>query len=105
MGMYTDFRFKAKLDEYAMHALKGGVADAHDFWGTPRGDNIVANASFRDGWCEISMELKNYDMEIEEFISWVQEHVVDTPEGDKCIGYSIYENDFKPTLYFMDGAR
>jgi hypothetical protein len=44
-------------------------------------------------------DIKNYNMEIEEFFEWIMPYVDGYP-GD-FIGYSRYEEDQKPTLMFL----
>ena len=44
-------------------------------------------------------DIKNYNMEIEEFFKWIMPYVDGYP-GD-FIGYSRYEEDQKPTLMFL----
>lgn len=43
-------------------------------------------------------DLKNYDNEIEKFLDWIMPYI-DTTD-DFFIGYSRYEEDEKPTLYY-----
>lgn len=46
--------------------------------------------------------LKNYDNEIELFFDWIDPYLANDP-GD-FIGYSLYEEDETPTLYFKRGS-
>jgi len=46
-------------------------------------------------------DIKNYQGEIEEFFEWLMPYI-DSSEGD-FIGYSRYEEDDVPTLYFKKG--
>lgn len=45
-------------------------------------------------------DIKNYEGEIEQFFQWI-EPWIDGYDGD-FIGYSRYEEDAKPTLYFLN---
>lgn len=46
-------------------------------------------------------DIKNYQEEIEEFFEWIMPHI-DASEGS-FIGYSRYEEDDVPELYFKRG--
>lgn len=51
----------------------------------------------------VTSNLKNYDDEIGKFIDWIAPHL-NSREGE-FLGYSLYEEDEFPTLYFMADSR
>jgi hypothetical protein len=48
-------------------------------------------------------DIKNYEREIEAFFDFIAPHVDDNVGDTVFIGYSRYEEDTMPTLYFTDG--
>ena len=50
----------------------------------------------------VRSDFKNYGGEIEKFFDWITTHV--EKDGDKTfIGYSLYEEDDEPKLYYVEG--
>ena len=50
----------------------------------------------------VRSDFKNYQGEVEKFFDWISPHV--EKDGDKTfIGYSLYEEDYEPTLYYVEG--
>ena len=50
----------------------------------------------------VRSDFKNYQGEVEKFFDWISPHV--EKDGDKTfIGYSLYEEDDEPKLYYVEG--
>jgi len=126
MGMYTEIytRIELKEDtpESVIQVLKfmlGEIEDMpalpdHALFKTPRWDFMLRCHSFYHipfsnqtlKYSDIGenyylfgrSDLKNYDEEIEKFFDWIHPYC----EHGGMIGYSLYEEDTKPTLYFID---
>ena len=50
----------------------------------------------------VRSDFKNYQGEVEKFFDWISPHV--EKDGDKTfMGYSLYEEDYEPTLYYVEG--
>ena len=50
----------------------------------------------------VRSDFKNYQGEVEKFFDWISPYV--EKDGDKTfIGYSLYEEDYEPTLYYVEG--
>lgn len=123
MGMYTEVFFRAELDEEAYDIISkildgadpATLKDAHPFFGLERAWGVFRCESYyhpgpfhrlveheeRFNLRTVSLRnsLKNYSGEIDAFFDWVSPHVVNAHQG-AFIGYSLYEEDEKPTLYF-----
>jgi hypothetical protein len=121
--MYTELHMSARIkdDPEAVAILKymAGQTDEqpplpdHPLFATPRWSALFRCSSYyfvprstvlfeRDEiggyWCLISQaSIKNYDGEIGKFIDWIRPYVDDT---DTMIGYSRYEEDREPTIYY-----
>lgn len=122
MGMYTEIYINVDLKEdtplgviNTLKAMCGEDAyssyleDKPSRWGylfrngsyyTPL--TSVSNLTYNgiaEGYSLLAKgDIKNYREEIEEFFEWIMPHI-DAPEG--CfIGYSRYEEDNTPELYF-----
>lgn len=50
----------------------------------------------------VRSDFKNYQGEVEKFFDWISPHV--EKDGDKTfMGYSLYEEDDEPKLYYVEG--
>lgn len=50
----------------------------------------------------VRSDFKNYQGEVGKFFDWISPHV--EKDGDKTfIGYSLYEEDDEPKLYYVEG--
>ena len=123
MGMYTEILVKADInsknitsEEKAVlnflfgDSEKPSVLPDHRFFTLPRWQFIGKMSSFchhphainsisDDGEYIFSRsDLKDYNGEIEAFFEWFRP--LTTAMEGKCIGYSWYEEDDKPTLIF-----
>ena len=121
MGMYTEIFFRAEVDDEAteiierLHAGSEIAWPDHPFFECARFRWLTNSSSFYfPGANHFEMEergyggrqysvsfrsnLKNYDDEIDKFFDWVGPHVLDG-QG-YFMGYSLYEEDVAPTLYF-----
>ena len=126
MGMYTEIFFRAEVDEYAFTTLRSLSEgrrpgdDPHPLWlddrceSLPRGGSCYfpsANhfAAEREDFgfgppsfhASFRGNLKNYDGTIEAFFDWVAPHLADRG----FVGYSLYEEDDRPTAYVWDGEQ
>lgn len=113
MGMYTEFSIKIKLREDVPEDVKNLMSKffnsgslvlenrelypaTHSFWSTPRydwfsyGEYVHPNLS-------ISVDLKNYDNEIEKFLDWISPYVESANEGVRR-----YEEDWEDTIIVFD---
>lgn len=122
MGMYTEIFFRAEVNERAYTIIRGMANHGtkftfdHPLFSKPRATHI-----FRGGsayfpaanhfearietygpsiarYISFRANLKNYDSEIEAFFDWVRPHVL----SDGFIGYSLYEEETAPTLYYKE---
>lgn len=109
MGMYTEIFFRAEVDEGAYRALLRGhehervlrSGSAYFPEVEPTGPRFYHDRLYNHYNVEFRSSLKNYDREIESFFAWVAPHCVTTND---FIGYSLYEEDRYPTLFFADGT-
>ena len=109
MGMYTEIFFRAEVDEEAYEAMLNGgehyrvmhSGSAYFPEVEPTGPRFYHNTRYNHYNVEFRSSLKNYHNEIESFFAWVAPHCVASRD---FIGYSLYENDRYPTLFFADGA-
>lgn len=119
MGMYTEVFFRAEVDERAYRIIRD-MADGveftfdHPLFSKPRVQNLFRGwSAYFPGanhfeaeietygpsiarYISFRANLKNYDGEIEAFFDWVRPHVM----SEGFIGYSLYEEDRVPTLYY-----
>lgn len=126
MGMYTEIYFRAELDEeayaviQAIHNQEVLAWPDDPFFSCPRFDLVTSCSSYyfpqanhyraeiEDGYMEtlraisFRANLKNYDDEIEKFFHWVAPHCRNSGYEKSFIGYSLYEEDDKPTLYYKE---
>lgn len=124
MGMYTEIVVVAnvKNDPAVIEVLKslgsGGLMAQqkpdHPFFQTDRHNMIFTCCSYyftpattfkldfdkiSDTWSLISRaDLKNYDNEVEKFFDWIRPHL--EADSDTMIGYSRYEEDREPVIYY-----
>lgn len=124
MGMYTEIFFRAEVDEEAFRLLARAIVDDylikqdHPLFDKPRAKRLFrGNSAYFPGANHTVVEvdpfikdlrcvsfrasLKNYDGEIEAFFDWIRPHVI--TKG--FIGYSLYEEDTEPTLYYAGEER
>ncbi|HET8686092.1 MAG TPA: hypothetical protein VFM18_05430 [Methanosarcina sp.] len=125
MGMYTEFRFHAKLrpdtPETVIETLKelinfnNPILNDHEFFSTQRksmlfcGTDCITDTEspelqkFSYGYfLKIHSSFKNYDGEIKKFCDWISTWIYETDHS--VIGYHQYEETTKPTkLVFCDG--
>lgn len=47
-------------------------------------------------------DLKNYDGEIEKFFDWIKQYLYKCQDKE-FVGYSLYEEDAEPILYYLEG--
>ena len=132
MGMYTkisvDLKFKENLPPEVVEALKAMVGEVnsslysitdfptHELFKTPRWDFMLSCSSYyhtpfnltklhydnisKQYYLVSSSDFKNYDNEVELFFDFVKDYV-----EDGFLGYSLYEEDDKPTLYFLENGK
>ena len=127
MGMYTEFFFRAelKLDratDQAVELLRNSgmvqptLQAEHPFFHCSRWTMLLNGGSayhptrgFHLPFAPkgdspklfIHSSFKNYEEEIEKFMDWI-DPMVDEPAGT-FLGYSLYEQDEQPTLYYKKG--
>ena len=83
-------------------------AGCNSFYFTGTSNSAVKYSDSYCGGCEdmvlhIDCDLKNYDDEIELFLDWIKDYM-ETPTAG-FIGYSLYEEDEKPTLYYLRNGK
>ena len=132
MGMYTklsiDLKFKENLPREVVTALEVMVGDKstedivssdlpnHNLFKTYRWDFMLRCSSYyhtpfsvnklhyddiaKSYYLTSSSDFKNYDDEINLFFDFIKDYV---EEG--FLGYSLYEEDEVPTLYFLKGGN
>lgn len=125
MGMYTEVFFRAEVDQYAYEIMRRIIQERdpaehftseHPFFGKDRAWAVFNCASYYhpgpfhrlvedEGaldarFVSFRNSLKNYDDEVEAFFDWVRPHVVVHRLRPEFIGYSLYEEDAEPILYF-----
>ena len=133
MSMYTEIYVKAVLkedvDDNVINILKYmlGIDDveledfeipSHSLFKTDRWDSMLRSGSHyhipynvkllecndisENYYLVVRSDFKNYNGEIGKFFDWIAQHV--EKDGDKTfIGYSLYEEDYEPKLYYVDG--
>jgi hypothetical protein len=91
---------------------------SHPFFNTDRWDRIAVSKSCYFGYnrahspfvhddinhhwmLSIRSNLKNYHAEIETFVDWVRPYIRRGSGGRDFLGYSIYEEEDAPTLYYL----
>lgn len=110
MGMYTEIFFRAEVDEYAYmemlytneHSLVMNSGSSYFPEVAPTGPKFHHYKAYA---VEFRSSLKNYHDDIEEFFAWVAPHCIDPNTPGGFIGYSLYEEDRYPTLFFADGTK
>ena len=131
MGTYTEIYVKAVLkedvDDNVINILKYmlGMDDveledfeipSHSLFKTDRWDSMLRSGSYHHIPCTVKLfeysdisencylvvrsDFKNYQGEIGKFFDWVTPYI--EKYGDKTfIGYSLYEEDDEPKLYYI----
>ena len=133
MGMYTEIYVKAVLkenvDDNVINILKYmlGMDDveledldipSHSLFTTRRWHSMLRSGSYyhipykiklleyndisENYYLVVRSDFKNYQGEIGKFFDWITPYIV--KDGDKTfIGYSLYEEDDEPKLYYVEG--
>jgi len=125
MGMYTEIYINVDLKEdipkevlAVLEAMCNHDTEAYALLGLPHRwgylfgngsyytpSTSVSNLTYDDITKQYSLlgkgDIKNYENEIEAFFKWLMPYI-DAYEGE-FIGYSRYEEDDIPTLYFKKG--
>lgn len=129
MGMYTEIYVKVSLienvDPIVIHTLSYmmGMTDSkperlpnHPLFRSLRWEHMLRCSShyhvpksvgefwYNDiakQWFLVSRsDFKNYDSEVELFFDWIKDYVEADYGYKKFIGYSLYEEDSEPVLYY-----
>ena len=114
MGMYTEIFFRAEVDkaaymamlyynEYYSLVMHAGSASSPGL--PPTLPKIQSDNHYNEYTVEFRSSLKNYRDDIEEFFAWVAPHCVAPNTAGGFIGYSLYQEDRYPTLFFADGSK
>lgn len=133
MGMYTEIYFRAELardvPEYVVEYLQRMVGDIgetehmfpepeHELFSCPRWSYLGCGGSayfpiteskvvldrHTAQWHVLFLaNLKNYGGEIGKFFDWI-DSFTDARQGE-FLGYSLYEEDDNPTLYFRKSEK
>lgn len=133
MGMYTEIYVKVVLkedvDDNVINILKYmlGIDDveledltlpSHRLFEKERWHYMLRSGSYyhipysvklfeyneisNNHYLVVRSDFKNYDGEIEKFFDWITPYI--EKYGDKTfIGYSLYEEDDEPKLYYVEG--
>lgn len=130
MGMYTEIYVKAtfpkdtpkeviEVIKYMMgqsetnpeslpdHPLFGDtrwryMLQCSSYYHVPKSVGEFWHDHISNGWYLVSRsDLKNYDNEIEHFFNWISPYVEKSNEKT-FIGYSLYEENNEPTLYYVE---
>lgn len=128
MGMYTELFVCCRLkdDKQVIEILKymiGQTKDKpelsdHELFATDRWNFMLQCSSYYfvpstvhllewneigQYWCFINRsDFKNYDNEVNKFIDWIKSYINSSSE---MIGYSRYEEDREPTIYYTGVPR
>lgn len=113
MGMYTEIFFRAEVDEaaymemlcYNEYSPVMNSGSAYFPAVAPTGPKFHHDPRYNEYTVEFRSSLKNYRDDIEEFFAWVAPHCVAPNTAGGFIGYSLYEEDRYPTLFFADGSK
>ena len=113
MGMYTEIFFRAEVDENAYmemlfsdeYNLLMNSGSAYFPEVAPTGQKFYHDTRYNHYNVEFRSSLKNYNGEIEGFFAWVAPHCVAPNTAGGFIGYSLYEENRYPTLFFADGSK
>lgn len=90
----------------------------HPFFQTDRWLGIAASSSCYFGYNQslsalvydeinrhwvvaIRSSIKNYNNEIEKFVDWIRPYIREGSGEQDLLGYSLYEADVTPTLYYL----
>ena len=133
MGMYSEIYVKAVLkkdvDDNVVNIIKYmlGIDDveledltipSHSLFETGRWDSMLRSGSYyhipytiklfeyndisENYYLVVRSDFKNYQGEIGKFFDWITPYI--EKDGDKTfIGYSLYEEDCEPNLYYVEG--
>jgi len=92
----------------------------HPFFQTDRWQGIAVSSSCYFGYNQshsalvydeinhhwivaIRSSIKNYNHEIEKFVDWIRPYIRKGSGEQDFVGYSLYEADVAPTLYYLNG--
>lgn len=124
MGMYTEFLFRGEVDprkagDYVIHLLlHWGEKEVltlpdHPLFESPRWPAVLHGSSYyfvtqgtkfayddiaKSWFLNIHTSLKNYDDEIEMFLSWIKPYIREPVCQGGFLGYWLYEEDDEPHL-------
>lgn len=133
MSMYTEIYVKAVLKEYVNInvidvlkymlgmdniELEDLILPNHSLFTTNNWHHMLRSGSYyhipyvvslfeynnisENYYLVVRSDFKNYQGEVEKFFDWISPHV--EKDGDKTfIGYSLYEEDDEPKLYYVEG--
>lgn len=121
MGMYTEFFFRAEVRNKGVEAYldriintnEATALDDHPFFSEDRWHSLFfcSSAYFNTGGCHfrrvdnysseliIHSSFKHYGDEIRQFYDWITPYLDEEPRT--FLGFSLYEEDEKPTLHYM----
>jgi hypothetical protein len=94
----------------------------HPFFGSDRWKGIAVSSSCYFGYNQshsalvydeinhhwivaIRSSIKNYNHEIEKFVDWIRPYIRKGSGKQDLLGYSLYECDVTPTLYYLTGGN
>ena len=133
MGMYTEIYVKAVLkedvDDNVVNIIKYmlGIDDveledltipSHSLFETDRWDSMLRSGSYyhvpytvklfeyndisENYYLVVRSDFENYQGEIEKFFDWIKQYL-EQDYYKTFMGYSLYEEDYEPTLYYVEG--
>lgn len=128
MGMYTELLFKAELRRDVPQSVidtllyltgesddESSLPKDHEFFDADRWRYVLRGSSYyfitgstkfwfdkiANRWFLVAnSSIKNYDSDIEKFLTWISPHIEDSYPGS-FLGYKMYEEAEHPTLLFM----
>lgn len=53
----------------------------------------------------IRSSIENYDNKIELFVDWIRPYIESGSGANELIGYSLYEEDEEPKLYYLNESK
>ena len=133
MGTYSEIYVKVVLkkdvDDNVVNIIKYmlGIDDveledltipSHSLFETYRWDSMLRSGSYshvpytvklfeyndisENYYLVVRSDFKNYQGEIEKFFDWIKQYL-EQDYYKTFMGYSLYEEDYEPTLYYVEG--
>jgi len=110
MGMYTEFVFGCtfkedtpdEIIEYVREMLDTELRGSSYYTGYPKRINSFSYDKIARAYIlAIRCSIKNYSMQIEDFIKKIKPYIDSGSGSSDFLGYYVYEESEKPTLIYL----